>query len=240
MSNSPTRILKSHEAETETGRISRFNYDDLVERCDLYLNSIREQARQMLVDAHEQAEVLKKQAHEQAYQKGYAEGLAKAEQDVDSRVQTQAKTILDAQMGTLVPASQALAEELQRAHQECLLHWQQSVVEMAVGISEKILHRKLERHPEYSLDTIRKVLQLTIGETAVLIKMHPADLELMEDGLAEVLERLRSTGRVELIPDTAMSRGGCVVTTSQGRIDASIETQLKRIAEELIDLGEPE
>jgi flagellar assembly protein FliH len=41
-------------------------------------------------------------------------------------------------------------------------------------------------------------------------------------------------GETTFTPDERISRGGCVVETRHGAIDARIETQLARIAHELL------
>ena len=55
---------------------------------------------------------------------------------------------------------------------------------------------------------------------------HPKDPEL--------LSKLRSIEEVELTEDEEISPGGCVLRFGSGQIDARIETQLDRIAEELL------
>jgi flagellar biosynthesis/type III secretory pathway protein FliH len=45
---------------------------------------------------------------------------------------------------------------------------------------------------------------------------------------------VRSMEHVQLVPDDAISPGGCTVRFGAGQIDATIETQLRRIADELL------
>ena len=54
----------------------------------------------------------------------------------------------------------------------------------------------------------------------------------------ELLAKLRSIEDVQIVPDEAVSPGGCIVRFGAGQIDATLETQLRRIADEL--LGEQE
>ena len=47
---------------------------------------------------------------------------------------------------------------------------------------------------------------------------------------------LSCTTETSLTPDDSIARGGCLIQTRQGTIDARIETQLARIVDELIGM----
>src|SRR5438552_1847026 len=62
----------------------------------------------------------------------------------------------------------------------------------------------------------------------------PAEVEALEQCLPDLLAKLRSVDEVELLPDESISPGGCEMRFGAGTIDARIETQLDRIAHELL------
>jgi flagellar assembly protein FliH len=49
----------------------------------------------------------------------------------------------------------------------------------------------------------------------------------------EIVDRLATLGESTLVPDDSISRGGCLIETRHGVIDARIESQLEQIAAEL-------
>jgi flagellar assembly protein FliH len=51
------------------------------------------------------------------------------------------------------------------------------------------------------------------------LKVHPDDLPLVAEGAAEPL----AARQVRLVADAAVARGGCVVDSDLGRVDAQVE-----------------
>ena len=65
----------------------------------------------------------------------------------------------------------------------------------------------------------------------------PNDLESLLTQLQAaghaLLDQLAALGQATVVPDSNITRGGCVIDTVHGQIDAQIETQIDRIIEEL-------
>jgi flagellar biosynthesis/type III secretory pathway protein FliH len=71
----------------------------------------------------------------------------------------------------------------------------------------------------------------------VRLRCHPDDLELLERGRPRLLERCRSAGALQLEADERIARGGCVVESELGSVDARLAVQLDAIERAL--RGEP-
>jgi flagellar assembly protein FliH len=70
--------------------------------------------------------------------------------------------------------------------------------------------------------------------TNVKIALHPEDRALIEDMLPRLHQSLQDGVHIGLVDDPALARGGCVLSTKGGDIDASIDTQVRRLAEALL------
>jgi flagellar assembly protein FliH len=66
----------------------------------------------------------------------------------------------------------------------------------------------------------------------IRVHVHPADLPLVQQGAADAL----AARGARLLPDAAVSRGGCRIDSDIGRIDASIDA---RWAQAAATLGQP-
>ena len=62
----------------------------------------------------------------------------------------------------------------------------------------------------------------------------PGHRSLMKRAMGRLLEKIDGCSHVELRDDPAVSRGGCIVTTARGRIDATIDRQIDRIVQTLL------
>jgi flagellar biosynthesis/type III secretory pathway protein FliH len=64
----------------------------------------------------------------------------------------------------------------------------------------------------------------------VVVRVHPDDLPVVEALRARIGERAGVTGGFTVTTDVEVGRGGCVVESELGRIDARVETKLAALA----------
>jgi flagellar biosynthesis/type III secretory pathway protein FliH len=59
-------------------------------------------------------------------------------------------------------------------------------------------------------------------------------MDHLENYLPDLLSSLRSIESIELTPDETVGQGGCILRFGAGQVDARLETQIERIAAELV------
>ncbi len=202
-----------------------FNFDDMAVKAGAYLDGVRQQASQVVARAQQQAEQSRKKIEDEAHKKGYADGQREIQRLVEKK--------LGEQLATLLPALAATIQEIQHAKQAWLTHWERSAVKLATAIAEKIVRRQIEACPEITLGLIRESLELAAGSSTVRVMLHPKDYEALQPKAETLVAAAAGLGDCELVADAAISPGGCRVETAFGCIDQQIETQLRRIEEEL-------
>jgi type III secretion protein L len=109
---------------------------------------------------------------------------------------------------------------------------------LAVRIAEKILGRELQVDPGAVVDVVRAALKHAGEPRELLLRCAAEDLEALERGKPRLLERCRAAQVAVFRADPTVSRGGCIVETELGVIDARLSTQLDAIERAL--RGEPE
>jgi flagellar assembly protein FliH len=134
----------------------------------------------------------------------------------------------------VVPAARAAVDGILAAKTEWLAHWERTALSLATAIAERILRRQLERTPDVTLDLVKEALELAAGSADLQLRMHPDDLALLGAQVEQIIAELGRLGAAEVVPDPAIARGGCRVDTRYGTIDQRLETQLARIAQELL------
>ena len=231
-----SRLLK---AESLRGRGSQiaFNYDDLRQHCDTHIESVRRQARELIAAAHQEAESIRHAAHEQGQADGRRQGVEQAEQEIEARLNTLAEEKSAGYLQTALPALREAAAALSIERDRWLAHWQTAAVRLSVAIAEKIVRQELASRPNLAAEMVRNALQLAAGNPQIKLRLHPDDIQLFGRQCEEILGSLSAGGNGTLFEDPKVSRGGCVVETQHGVIDAQLETQLARIAAELLEEG---
>jgi flagellar biosynthesis/type III secretory pathway protein FliH len=186
-------------------------------------NTATERAAEIVAKAEARAVLIEAEAAERGYADGFARGLAGARERIEPGVEA------------LAAASRALADA--RAQSAELLEGR--AVELALALAEKIVSAALAARPELVVEIVRGALRRVADRDAVLLQVNPADLELVRASLDELGESLGGFERVELVGERRVPRGGCVVRTREGELDARAAEQLERAREVLADLLAP-
>ena len=159
---------------------------------------------------------------EEARERGHTAGLAGGLEEARLR---------------LAPAAAALAEALEgvAAEQaEFLIEAERAAVDLALRLAEKIVGAAIEADPEAVLSVIAGALRRATVRDHLVLEVNPDDFELVHDLADELAGRVGGVRRLDVVAERRVSRGGCVVRTEEGEIDARIEQQLER-AREVVD-----
>ena len=108
------------------------------------------------------------------------------------------------------------------------------VLRFAVDIAARVVHRVVEYDESVCIAQVREALQIIGRPSQVRLSINPLDRAVISDALPGILEKAALTTDLELYEDEQVTRGGCIVSTPQGAVDATVETQVARIAEALV------
>ncbi len=150
-------------------------------------------------------------------QAGYAEGQAAGR----SAAEEELRPVLGRLTRTI--------DELARLRPMLAAHAEADLLKLAVAIARRVLHRELSLDPEALAGIVRAALEKVQLEEVKRVRAHPEQAAV----LGAVLVKSGCAVRVE--SDPSLERGGVVVETGRGRLDASVETQLAEIERGLTD-----
>jgi flagellar assembly protein FliH len=156
---------------------------------------------------------------EEARERGHAEGLAAGLEEV--------RTMLEPAAAALAEAVRGVAEQ----GDEFLLEAERAAVDLALRLAEKIVGAAIDADPEAVLGVIAGALRRATVRDHLVLEVNPADFELVHELADELAARVGGVRRLDVIAERRVSRGGCVVRTEDGEIDARIDEQLARAGE---------
>ena len=156
---------------------------------------------------HEQNAQFKKQA----YDEGFAQGLNDGKQQLQQQMQDKLAG-LDAILAFM---STPLKELDERVVNE--------LGELAMLVAGQIIRRELKSSSGEIIATVKDALNLLpVASGKVRLELHPEDAATVRDAL--------SGGDAErswdIVEDPLLARGGCRVSTSSSRIDATVKSRL--------------
>jgi flagellar assembly protein FliH len=178
-----------------------------------------EVARSILADAH-------RKGREEGLEQGLAEGRAKGHAEALAKAGAQLQQLQNAWTDAMA------AWDARKADMERDVRL--AVLQMAVIFAEKVAKRVIEADRSVVVDQVAAALRLTLKPSDVTVHIHPDDRLLLEEAMPRLMASFSHLKHITLIEESNMTRGGCVVVSGQGRIDATVETQLQRLAELLV------
>ena len=160
-------------------------------------------------------------ARQAGYHDGYRDGLVALEGFKQSF--TQQNT---AQIGALLVA---FDEQLQSLDGEMA----QALARTALLLAQQVLRSEVQQRPELVAEVARQAINTVMHSARqVTVHVHPLDLPLVSQGAEETL----SARGARLRPDSAINRGGVLVHSDVGTVDARLDT---RWAEAVAAFGVP-
>jgi len=165
--------------------------------------------------ARAEADAIRAAAHDEGFAAGRAAGLAAATGELGP-----AATALG-------DAVRALGEERDRVAAEV----EAEAVALAFALAEKVLAGALDASPERVVDVVRGALRRLVERDHVHVLVHPDDLDRVRSATDELVLSLGGIAVLDVQAERRVGRGGALVRTAQGEIDARVETQLERARE---------
>ena len=233
MPTSP-RIMKRHVANGVPSSVA-FNFEEIQSRCDTYKDQISSECRELIQNATQQAQEIRKKAHAEGQSKGYRNGLKQAETEITKRSKELADQMVEQRLSTVLPAVSKLLDEIVSARSQCQAEWESELVDLSTGIAEKLIRRTFAATPEALTALVQEAVQLAVGKTSLELRLNPGDLEALGNRVRVAVQKSARGIEIKLLGDDKVSAGGCIVVTEHGEIDAQIETMLTRISDELLE-----
>jgi flagellar assembly protein FliH len=166
-------------------------------------------------------------AEQQAYCRGFGDGERKGHEMGEQAGRASAMQKLD----SLLTGVQKLIGELGDLHSKTCREVESDLVQLALAVARKIVGRDVSMGPEAVTRIIRQALERVEHAGRITIKLNPADLELLTEIKPQLLSGLPEAGRAAFEADASITRGGCLIETDGGEVDARIERQFKVVEE---------
>jgi flagellar assembly protein FliH len=81
--------------------------------------------------------------------------------------------------------------------------------------------------------TVREALRQAEDTAEIVIQLHPDDLALLRQHQSDVLNGSPESGPLRFAPSSEIGRGGCLIQTRFGLIDARRETKIEQLRQSL-------
>lgn len=198
---------------------------------DIDFDAIRLQAQAVLDEAERDAEAVLTDAHDRAVAL-VEDAAARADtitQDARRRGHDEGfeagRAAADAEMNDMLVTMRGLLEMARVERHKLIEEAEPELVRLALGIAERVLHQQVALDRSVVVEMAKTAIARLIERDSVTVRVNPADLERMREHRDDLMA-IGDIRNLRLLEDKRVDRGGVVVETDAGTIDARIGTQL--------------
>lgn len=128
--------------------------------------------------------------------------------------------------------NEILARTARRA-EELETGWEETMLRLSVKAAEKIIGEELRSHPDTIAQIVRQVLLGTRCGRHITIQVNEAEAQEVRDRI-DSLKQVGAISEIAVVGSSSVGRGGCIVQSELGVIDARLDTQLKCLEDILL------
>ena len=189
------------------------------EAADL-LENARKQSQSMLDEAQAKVDEVVETARKEGFTAGKEEGYEDGKAEVERLIQ-HLRTII----------SKAIEKRNQIIDQS-----ETQIIDLVLLISQKIIKVISENQKNVVINNVIQALRKLKSRGDVVIRVNLEDVKLTSDHVKDFMRMVENVRSITVMEDSSVDRGGCIIETDFGRIDARISSQFKEIEEKILEL----
>ncbi len=162
------------------------------------------------------------QEKKKAYDQGFQEGLKQSEQKYHEQFNKSFQIL------------KKIADKFHREMDTIYETEEHEMLSLVLDIARKVTDLEIETKPEIILTILKKGLNQINDNRSIKIHVNRKDWELVKENLDAIRMQVDLPDDVEIVPSPRIEPGGCMIETSNGSVDASIDTQFQEIRRKLL------
>jgi len=204
--------------KTDEAQVIKEQADEEVERiladARIKAGEIENEVRQSL--AAERKEALDK-GREEGREAGYAEGKAEVDR--------------------LIERTQVMLERAQAKRGEILSETEKQIIDLVLLIARKVIKVLSENQRNVIISNVVQALRKVKAKGDVIIRVNMADLQLATEHKQEFIQQMEGVKSIQVVEDSSVDSGGCIIETDFGEIDARISSQLAELENKILEIS---
>ncbi|WP_370222786.1 flagellar assembly protein FliH [Cytobacillus sp.] len=234
------RLLQSNLNHIED--VSEQNTDRTDEELQAMMNSAREEAERIVnaarIDSEkktrqmeEQLEALeqkKQMVLEEARSEGFAAG---ADEGRQSSLR---------EYSELIHMAREVVNSAKHDYQQHIESSERTILNLGLKVAGKILGEVLDQNSDQFLSIVKRALKEARDYTEIQLHVHPMHYDLILSHKEELIRVFPKETDLYIYPDEELSNTSCIIESANGRIEASVDSQLEEIKRKLFEMLESE
>jgi flagellar assembly protein FliH len=183
----------------------------------------RKKGEQIIDLARQEAIPVKQQAYDEGFQQGFEDGIERGRAEGVENFKKSTEDIL---------------KRLQDAENDYYNHITQllnslepRIIDIVLVIAKTIIKKEIERDDELVLRTIREASKNLTRRDKVLLTSHRSEVDKIAEESRNIIQSSDMISDIEVVPGDQVDKGGVIISSSEGSIDARIDSQMEVISD---------
>lgn len=222
--SSVEKTIDSHEQQRFLSEVM----EQAENEKEMMLAKAREQAEKIIIDAQEESQKLFEETKQKGYQQGFDEGFEKGQQQGYD------------EMTELIDEAAVLKQEVLDEKETMLQNLEKEVIELVIKTARRVIQSELQDNQELIFNLIEEGLRECNYTENLIIHVSEMDYDLVYAYKNRIYLMTDGIRDIDIRSDPSMGPGSVIIETVSGQVDASVETQIKKIESIFSDLLQSE
>ena len=179
------------------------------------------EAQSIIDNAKVQERDMLRKAENDGFRSGHEEGYREGNQEAQRLVERIHKMI----------------EAVQAKRQEILDGTEQQIVNLVILMAHKVVKIMSENQKSVIMSNVVQALKKVKGSGDVTLRVNLADVKLTTEHINDFIHQVENIKNIFVVEDSSVDKGGCIVETDFGAIDARISSQLSELETQILNIS---
>ncbi len=184
------------------------------------IETAEKEAADKISSTEEQVDEIKKAGRSEGYEAGRQEGFEEGRAEVDRLIE---------QLHTVI--NNAIEKR-----NEIIEQSESQLINLVLLIARKVVKVISENQKNVVINNVIQALRKLKSRGEVVIRVNLQDVDLTSEHVKDFMRMVENVKSITVVEDSSVDRGGCVIETDFGEIDARISSQLHEIEEAIVEL----
>jgi len=189
--------------------------------ADKIIADATEKIKEMEAESRAALEGEQKKAEEAGYSEGHEAGFAEGKAEVER----------------LIQRTQTVLQRAQDKRAEILEETEQEIITLVLLIARKVVKAITESQRSVIVSNVIEALKKVRVRGTITIRVNVADMELATEHTKDFINLVEGVKSIQLLEDSTVDEGGCIIETDFGEIDARIASQLAELEAKILEIS---
>ena len=194
---------------------------DAENEANAIIEKAKAQAAQIVSEAQAQHDKIVSEARSEGFEQGSQEGYQKGSAEVERLIERMHKIL----------------EAVMQRREEILQDTESQIVELVILMARKVIKILSENQKNVIMANTVAALRKVKTRGEVTLRVNIEDVKLTTAHADEFIQHVENVQGITVQEDSSVEKGGCIVETDFGAIDARISSQLTELENKILEVS---